>query len=148
MSILFPYHGVIRGSLKVPEARLISCYHLPVLFKSDPDENEDVLFKGGLNNSVPSQGGTGALHFSDHDKIAWTISSGMKLDIPKGCREGELQGGYSSTILNSAQALARRAHTMEGMRKSKNAIIALSHISMAYQPLERVVPPRAAETMN
>ena len=47
----------------------------------------------------------------------------MKLDIPKGCREGELQGGYSSTILNSVQALARRAHTMEGMRKGRNVII-------------------------
>ncbi|OGT28949.1 MAG: hypothetical protein A2W28_12820 [Gammaproteobacteria bacterium RBG_16_51_14] len=35
------------------------------------------------------------------DKIAGTISSGMKLDIPKGCRDGESQGGYSSTILNS-----------------------------------------------
>ena len=52
----------------------------------------------------------------------------MKLDIPKGCREGELQGGYSSTILNSAQALTRRAHTMEGMRKGKNAMVALSPI--------------------
>ena len=72
--------------------------------------------------------GTGVLEFTDRDKIAWTISSGMKLDITKGCREGELQGGYSSTILNSAQALARRAHTMEGMRKGKNAMVALSPI--------------------
>jgi hypothetical protein len=59
-------------------------------------------FKECLNNSV--------LEFLDHDKIAWTQ-----------CQEQNW----------TCQWHARRAHTMEGMRKSKNAIVAFLTFSMA-----------------
>jgi hypothetical protein len=55
---------------------------------------------------------------------------GAKLDMPKAYPKGEYQGWYESTILNIAYALARRAYTMEGMHKSKNAIVAFVTFSM------------------